>query len=48
MHWSGVGAPKSLEAFLKEEGGTSEKVEKLTLKKKDALTRDGDIIVIQP
>jgi L-ascorbate metabolism protein UlaG (beta-lactamase superfamily) len=48
MHWSGVGAPKSLEAFLKEEGGAAEKVEKLTLKKKDALTRDGDIIVIQP
>jgi L-ascorbate metabolism protein UlaG (beta-lactamase superfamily) len=48
IHWSGMGAPKALEAFLKEEGGTSEKLDKLTLKKKDALTRDGDIIVITP
>ncbi|MDO8623882.1 MAG: MBL fold metallo-hydrolase [bacterium] len=48
MHWSGMGAPKSLEAFLKEEGGTVEKIDKLTLKKKDALTKDGAIIVLQP
>ena len=48
MHWSGMGAAKSLETFLKEEGGTSEKVDKLTLKKKDALARDGDILVITP
>ncbi len=47
MHWSGMGAPKSLEAFLKEEG-ESEKVEKLTIKKKDAATRDGAIIVVTP
>lgn len=47
-HWSGMGAPKSLETFLKEEGGTSEKMDKLTLKKKDALTRDGDILVLTP
>jgi L-ascorbate metabolism protein UlaG (beta-lactamase superfamily) len=31
MHWSGMGTPKSLEAFLKEEGEESEKVDKLTL-----------------
>lgn len=48
MHWSGMGEPKALDAFLKEEGGTPEKVEKLTLKKKDALARDGAIIVITP
>ncbi|MBU6323265.1 MAG: MBL fold metallo-hydrolase [Patescibacteria group bacterium] len=57
MHWSrsgtsggtqGMGVPKSLEAFLKEEGETPEKVEKLTLKKKDAASRDGAIIVISP
>ena len=48
MHWNGMGAPKSLEAFLKEEGGTPEKVDKLTLKKKDVLTKDGAIIVVTP
>lgn len=48
MHYSGMGTPKSLEAYLKEEGGESQKVDKLTLKKKDALDKDGDIIVITP
>ena len=48
MHWSGMGAPKSLEQFIKEEGGTSEKTDKLTLKKKDAADKDGAIIVIPP
>jgi L-ascorbate metabolism protein UlaG (beta-lactamase superfamily) len=48
MHWSGMGAAKSLDAFLKEEGGASEKVEKLTIKKKEALTKDGAIIVVTP
>jgi L-ascorbate metabolism protein UlaG (beta-lactamase superfamily) len=48
IHWSGMGAPKALDSFLKEEGGTPEKVDKLTLKKKDALAKDGDIIVITP
>lgn len=48
MHWSGMGAPKSLEAFIKEEGGEAEKVEKLTVKKKDVADKDGAIIVIQP
>jgi L-ascorbate metabolism protein UlaG (beta-lactamase superfamily) len=46
MHWSGIGAPKSLEAFLKETGNGSEKVDKLTLKKKDLVGRDGSILVI--
>src|SRR4051812_35438514 len=35
MHWNGMGEPKALESFIKEEGGESEKVEKLTIKKKD-------------
>ena len=48
MHWSGQGEAKALEAYLKEEGGTAEKTDKLTLKKKDALDKDGDIIVITP
>ena len=48
MHWSGMGHAKALDAYLKEEGGTVEKVDKLTLKKKDALDKDGDIIVITP
>lgn len=48
MHWSGMGAPKSLEQFIKEEGGESEKVEKLTLKKKDVADKDGAIMVVTP
>jgi L-ascorbate metabolism protein UlaG (beta-lactamase superfamily) len=47
MHWSGMGEPKALATYLKEEGGTSEKVEKLTLKKKDAADKSGAIIVIE-
>lgn len=48
MHWSGMGKEKSLETFLKQEGGGAETVDKLTIKKKDALTKDGAIIVITP
>lgn len=48
MHWSGMGEPKALESFLKEAGKESEKVEKLTLKKKDTTDKDGAIIVITP
>ncbi len=48
MHWSGMGEPKALEAYLKEEGVTVEKVDKLTLKKKDTAEKDGAIIVITP
>jgi len=47
MHWNGIGAPKSLEMFLKEEGGEEEKTEKLTLKKKDLVGKEGAIIVIE-
>ncbi len=46
MHYHGMGAPKSLETFLKAAGNGSETVEKLTLKKKDLVGRDGSIIVI--
>jgi L-ascorbate metabolism protein UlaG (beta-lactamase superfamily) len=48
MHWSGMGEPKALETYIKEEGGTSEKVDKLTLKKKDTAEKDGAIIVVTP
>lgn len=49
MHWSGMGEPQSLETFLKEEGSkNTEKVEKLTLKKKDAVEKQGAIIVVTP
>ncbi|MDP2652004.1 MAG: MBL fold metallo-hydrolase [bacterium] len=46
MHWSGIGQPKALETFLKEAGNGSEKVDKLTLKKKDLIGRDGSILVL--
>lgn len=48
MHWSGMGAPKALEVFLKKAGSESEKVDKLTLKKKDLVGREGSILVITP
>ena len=49
MHWSGMGESKALDAFLKEAGGEkTETVDKLTLKKKDAVEKDGAIIVIKP
>ena len=41
-----MGEPKSLEAYIKEEGGASEKVDKLTIKKKDTTDKDGAIIVL--
>lgn len=46
MHWDGLGQTKSLEAFLKESGNGSEKMDKLTLKRKDLIGRDGSILVI--
>jgi L-ascorbate metabolism protein UlaG (beta-lactamase superfamily) len=48
MHWSGMGEEKALDTFLKEEGSTSEKVDKLTLKKKDIADKAGAIMVITP
>jgi len=46
MHYEGMGEPKALDTFLKEAGKESETVDKLTLKKKDALEKAGAIIVI--
>lgn len=48
MHWSGIGAQKALDAFLKESGNGSEKTDKLTLKKKDLAGREGSILVLTP
>lgn len=49
MHWSGMGEAKALEAFLKEAGGDkAEKVDKLTIRKKDVAGKDGAIIVVTP
>ena len=48
MHWHGMGAPASLETFLKDAGSKSEKLEKLTLKKKDLVGRDGSILILTP
>lgn len=48
MHWSGMGEAKALDTFTKEAGGSAEKVEKLTLKKRDVAEKDGGIIVITP
>jgi L-ascorbate metabolism protein UlaG (beta-lactamase superfamily) len=48
MHWSGIGEKGMLETYIKEEGGSAEKVDKLTLKKKDTMEKDGAIIVITP
>lgn len=48
MHWSGMGEPKALDAFLKEAGNGSEKADKLTLKKKDLAGKDGSILVLTP
>lgn len=46
MHYDGIGEPKSLETFIKEGGSASEKMDKLTLKKKDLVGRDGSILVL--
>jgi L-ascorbate metabolism protein UlaG (beta-lactamase superfamily) len=48
MHWSGMGEKGALDTFLKEEGGSAEKTDKLTLKKKDLADKDGAIIVVTP
>ncbi len=46
MHWSGMGQSGALEAYLKKAGSSGEKVDKLTLKKKDLAGRDGSILVL--
>lgn len=46
MHWDGMGEAKSLDKFLKEAGNGSEKSDKLTIKRKDLVGRDGSILVV--
>lgn len=46
MHWSGMGEKDALATFIKAGGGESEKMDKLTLKKKDAAEKDGAIMVL--
>lgn len=46
MHWSGMGEPKALDTFLKDSGNTGDKLDKLTLKKKDMSGYDGSILVL--
>ncbi len=48
MHWNGMGDPAALESYLKGAGTDGERVDKLTLKKKDLAGRDGSILVITP
>jgi L-ascorbate metabolism protein UlaG (beta-lactamase superfamily) len=49
MHFDGMGEPLSLDSFLKEEGDVAaERVEKLTIKKKEATEKQGAIIVVNP
>lgn len=48
MHWSGMGEGKPLDAFLKSAGAAGEKLEKLTLKKRDLVGREGSILILTP
>jgi hypothetical protein len=41
-----MGSKDSLKDYIKEEGGESETVDKLTIKKKDTADKDGAIIVL--
>jgi L-ascorbate metabolism protein UlaG (beta-lactamase superfamily) len=46
MHHHGMGAEGSLESFIKEGGKEAERLDKLTIKKKDAAERNGSIVVL--
>ncbi len=51
MHWSMGSHPPAggaLDTFLKEEGNSSEKLDKLTLKERDLTGRDGSILILTP
>ncbi len=48
MHWSGVGKEGALNAFLKAAGSTGERAERLTLKKRDLIGKEGSILVLTP
>ncbi|MEK7628079.1 MAG: MBL fold metallo-hydrolase [Patescibacteria group bacterium] len=47
IHWDGVGEKDALKHFLKESGAQDVKpVEKLTVKAKDALAMEGEVVVL--
>ena len=50
MHFGQIGAKNALETFMKEGGVEKgvEKLEKLTLKKKDLEGKEGDIVLLKP
>lgn len=48
IHWHGMGEEDALEAFIKETDGEAERVDKLTIKKKDAAAKEGAVVVITP
>ncbi len=49
IHFEGVGEKDSLKRFLKEAGAEdAEKMDKYTIKKKDILTLNGEVIVLTP
>lgn len=48
MHFSQIGSANSLETFIKEGGDDVEKLDKLTIKKKDLDGKNGNIVVINP
>lgn len=48
MHYSLVGSGTSLDTFIKEGGEDAEKLDKLTIKKKDLEGKNGNIVVINP
>ena len=48
MHKNKKKNKSSLDQFIKEEGGEAERMEKLTIKKKDLADKDGAIMVITP
>ncbi|HEY4499235.1 MAG TPA: MBL fold metallo-hydrolase [Candidatus Paceibacterota bacterium] len=50
MHFGSVGTKNALETFMKEGGGEkgAEKLDKLTLKKKDLEGKEGDIVLLKP
>lgn len=47
MHFSST-KDESLKAFIKEAGGTVQTVDKLTIKKKDIESKEGEVIVLEP
>lgn len=48
IHWHEMGEKGALDAFIKETGGEAERVDKLTIKKKDAAAKEGAVVVITP